>query len=102
MPGGVRLLMAIASRFTSLDDWLKALAHSRSDAGWTRGDDGFFEASLALSRLEQEEAGVTWPRLLEALEGRQPVPATELWPQGERDRVWMARTSLRPGSAGRH
>ncbi|GED43854.1 DUF1266 domain-containing protein [Cobetia marina] len=96
----VRLLMTIASRFTSLDDWLKALAHSRSDAGWTRGDDGFFEASLALSRLEQEEAGVTWPRLLEALEGRQPVPATELWPQGERDRVWMARAIFAPWVGG--
>ena len=96
----IRLLTAIGGRFASLDDWLKALAHSRSDAGWTRGDDGFFEASLALSQLEHEDAGVTWPRLQEALEAQPPVAVTELWPQGERDRVWMARAIFSPWLGG--
>ncbi|TVU69289.1 MULTISPECIES: YbeU/YbeR family protein [Cobetia] len=96
----LRLLTAIAGHFSSLDDWLKALAHSRSDAGWTRGDDGFFEASLALSQLEHEDAGVTWSRLQTALEDISTVPATELWPQGERDRVWMARAIFSPWVGG--
>ncbi|MBR9771185.1 MAG: DUF1266 domain-containing protein [Gammaproteobacteria bacterium] len=88
-----RLCSDIHHRHASLDEWLEALCASRSGEGWLRGDEGLLDTCRALSKLEGEGAGITWPLLGTALSRE---PAAALWPDSPEDRVWRLRAAFSP------
>jgi hypothetical protein len=81
-------------RYDDLDDWLNALRQAWSIAGWTATEAGLPMACEALSRLEHEGEGVTWPLIGDWL-AVQPGQAA-CWPEGEEHSVWRLRAAFGP------
>ncbi|MGM0783288.1 MAG: DUF1266 domain-containing protein [Pseudomonadota bacterium] len=90
----LRLADEITARHADLDAWLEALLHARSAEGWVRGDDGFWEACEALSKLEHEGEGVTWNLVSDwVARERHGQP---LWPDAPGERAWRLRAAFAP------
>jgi len=90
----LRLADEITTAHADLDAWLDALLHARSADGWVRGDDGFWEACEALSTLEHDGEGVTWPHIAEWVARQRHDVA--LWPDASGERAWRLRAAFAP------
>ncbi|MBZ9560068.1 MULTISPECIES: DUF1266 domain-containing protein [unclassified Modicisalibacter] len=85
------LCRGIHSHHDSLDAWLSSLRRARLAAGWHHGDEAFAAAGEALSKIEADGDGVTWPLLADALERR---PRGTPWP--EAPGAWPLRAAFAP------
>lgn len=85
------LCRAIHSHHDSLDAWLSSLRRARRESGWHHGDEAFAMAGEALSKIEAEGDGVTWPLLDDALARR---PRGTLWPESAG--AWRLRAAFAP------
>lgn len=90
----LRLADSITADHADLDAWLDALLHARSAEGWVRGDDGFWDACEALSALEHEGEGITWPFIAEWVARERHD--FRLWPDAPGERAWRLHAAFAP------
>ncbi|WP_201745084.1 DUF1266 domain-containing protein [Aidingimonas lacisalsi] len=89
----------ITRRHQGLDEWLRAVRRARGAEGWVLGDDEFPQACEALATLEREGEGITWDRLVGALQASEPTSSLWADPPVWRLRAMFAPTLMTPARA---
>lgn len=84
----------IHARYDDLDDWIGGLRQAWSTVGWNATEAGLPEACEALSLLEREGEGVTWPMIENWLATQHGQVAC--WPEGDEHSVWRLRAAFGP------